>query len=100
MNLRAPAYFVVLLALSLGVAITSAFAQPGEPTATRVVYAAQDRYATALREAQVAFDQALVECRTTRSFEVLRCEAEAREKHRNAVGLAKARLADAYPSRG
>jgi hypothetical protein len=99
MNYRAPAYFVVLLALSLGVAVTSAFGQPAE-SATRVAYAAQDRYAAAMRDAAVALEDALAECRTTRSFERTRCEAEARDKHRNAVGMAKARLADDFPSRG
>ena len=102
MNVRAPAFLVVALALFLGAAVTSAFGQPtAAPRAQNVAaFPAQDRYAEAMRDAASVLEQALTECRTTRALESVLCEREARDLHRNLVGLAKARLAHDFALRG
>ena len=100
MNIRAPAFLVVLLALGLAIAFTSAFAQPPAFADRSMIYAAQSRFATEMHEAAVAFEQALAACRLSPADERIACERDAKERHRNAVGLARVRLANEHSTRG
>lgn len=101
MNVRAPAFIVVALALALASMVTSAFGQQATQKRLQpIAYAAEQRFENALRQAERELQKELSECNAQPVWSRPQCELEARDDHKNRVGLAKALLADDLPYRG